>query len=127
VSAARRPRDRIFLEGVSFRGFHGVYAEERRSGQRFEVDLELLSCCVAAGASDQLADTVDYAALAQIILDVGTGRSFNLLEALAAALADAVLERHPQAEVRLTVRKFPRSLPGSPRAAGVRIVRGPLP
>lgn len=125
MSAAGRPPDRIFLEGLSFVGFHGVYPEERQRGQRFEVDLELLCCCALAGQSDRLQDTVDYAALAQLILDVGTARSYHLIEALAAALADAVLQRHPELQVCLTVRKFPAALPGSPRAAGVRIVRGP--
>ncbi|HNV40046.1 MAG: dihydroneopterin aldolase, partial [Dermatophilaceae bacterium] len=52
--------DRIVLSGVRGRGFHGVFEHERREGQEFVVDVALTVDLAAAGASDDLVDTVNY-------------------------------------------------------------------
>ncbi|MDY0061719.1 MAG: dihydroneopterin aldolase [Myxococcota bacterium] len=117
--------DRIFLEGIGFVGRHGVYAEERVAGQRFEVDLELRHSCVRAAATDSLADTVDYAELAGLVLEIGTQESFQLVERLAERIADRVLARYPEVRLTVTVRKYPHGIPGNPRFAGVTLRRGP--
>ena len=54
--------DRIRLTGLVARGHHGVFAHEKRDGQEFVVDLELGLDLSVAGASDDLAATVDYGA-----------------------------------------------------------------
>lgn len=118
-------RDRIFLQGIGFIGRHGVYPYERQQGQRFEVDLELIRSCELAAQSDCLEDTIDYAELAALVLEVGTSQSFQLVERLAGAIAQAVLVRYPDVQLTVTVRKFPESIPGSPRFAGVTLTRGP--
>jgi len=117
--------DRIFLQGIGFHAYHGVYAEERVEGQRFEVDLDIWRSCRAAGRSDRLDDTIDYAGLAALVVEVGTREPYSLLERLAAVLAEAILDRHPELRLRVTVHKFPHSLAGAPREAGVSILRGP--
>ena len=77
-------------------GTHGVLPEERARAQPFEVDLDLAVDLAPAAASDRLSDTVDYAAVAETR---GRGRvgsaSFQLLEALAGAVAEAVLASTP--------------------------------
>ncbi|MBM4319065.1 MAG: dihydroneopterin aldolase [Deltaproteobacteria bacterium] len=125
----REPRtsDRILLQGIGFVGRHGVYPQEQLEGQPFEVDLEVARCCARAAATDRLEDTVDYAQLAGLVLEIGTGQSFQLLERLAGAISEAVLQRHPDLRLTVTVRKFPPGLPGSPRCASVTLTRGPLP
>jgi dihydroneopterin aldolase len=97
----------IELRGIELYGFHGVLDDERERGQLFVVDLELeLDPEVAATAaeSDRIEDAVDYREVAQCVREV-SDRRFALLEALASAVADAVLERFPVEQVKVRVRK----------------------
>lgn len=97
--------DRIALRGLRVRGRHGVLADERRDGQVFVVDAVLAVDTRPAAASDDLALTVDYAALAQRLADVVAGEPVDLLETLAARLAAVCLAEALVAEVELTVHK----------------------
>jgi dihydroneopterin aldolase len=97
--------DRITLSGLRVRGFHGVLPEEKRDGQDFLVDAVLHLDTRAAAASDALADTVDYGALAGALAKVVSEERYDLLETLAGRLA-AVCLAHPLVfEVELTVHK----------------------
>lgn len=95
----------IRLEGLSVFGHHGARPYEKEAGQRLEVDLELQPMNDAAETSDRLADAVDYDALYRTVREVVEGRSFHLLEALAAATAAAILERFPVRRVRVRISK----------------------
>ena len=75
--------DRIELTGLKVRGHHGVFDHEKRDGQDFLVDLVLWTDFTAAAASDDLADTVDYGALALFARDVVAGPAFDLIETVA--------------------------------------------
>ena len=92
------------IHGLELTGFHGALAEEKETGQAFLFDVRL-HAHDAGVRSDRLADTVDYTAVAACIREVSESRRFNLIEALAAAVADALLERFPVARVRVRVRK----------------------
>jgi dihydroneopterin aldolase len=83
---------RIELEGLELRGFHGVLAEEQRDGQvfRFDVTVE-----VAEPAEDDIDAAVDYRDLAACVRAVSDGGRFQLLETLAAAVADELRRRFP--------------------------------
>jgi dihydroneopterin aldolase len=83
--------DRITLVGLEAHGRHGVLASERETGQVFGVDVALGLDTRPAAASDDLADTVDYGALAQDVLAVVTGEPVDLLETLAQRIADVCL------------------------------------
>ena len=115
--------DRITLRGMRFMGRHGVGAEERAEPQPIEVDLILLLDLSRAVASDDLADTVDYAAAFDVAQRVAEGRSFHLLEALAGAIAEAVLAAFPVDEVEARVRKPKAPLPGAFETVEVRLRR----
>jgi dihydroneopterin aldolase len=93
------------LEGLSVFGHHGARPYEKEAGQRLEVDLELEPVDDRAEKSDRLADAVDYDLLNRTVREVVEGRSFHLLEALAAALADVILERFPARSVRVRIAK----------------------
>lgn len=95
--------DRIELRGLVVRGHHGVFDHERKNGQDFVVDITLWIDLTAAAASDQLADTVDYGALAQRAAEVVGGPARNLIETVAAELAEDVMtdERVDAVEVVL--------------------------
>ncbi len=84
--------DRIELRGLRVRGHHGVFDHERRDGQDFVLDLVLWTDLAAAGASDDLADTVDYGALAEAAAAVVEGPPHALIEAVAADVAAVVLD-----------------------------------
>ncbi len=95
----------IELNGLELYGYHGVLEEERRDGQPFVFDV-WLELPTGAGASDELADTVDYREVAVLVREVSDSRKFQLLEALAATVADALVARFPSVvRARVRVRK----------------------
>jgi dihydroneopterin aldolase len=97
--------DRIELRGLRVRGHHGVFDHERRDGQDFVLDLVLWTDLAAAGASDDLADTVDYGALAEAASAVVEGPPRALIEAVAADVAAVVLDDPRVAVVEVVLHK----------------------
>jgi dihydroneopterin aldolase len=102
--------DSIQLRGMSFRGRHGVRAAERAEPQEFKVDLEVEADLEKAAGSDKLEDTVDYTKLRAIARSVIEGPPANLLETLAARIADEVLRAPGVASVSVRITKFPASM-----------------
>jgi dihydroneopterin aldolase len=94
----------IELAGLELHGYHGVNPEERRDGQLFVFDV-WLEVPDGTGASDRIEDTIDYREVAVLMREISDGRQFQLLEALAAAVADALLARFPVDAARVRVRK----------------------
>jgi dihydroneopterin aldolase len=95
----------IELVGLRAKGFHGVFAAERRNGQEFVVDLVLHVDTRPAAASDDLADTVDYGAVAQRVHDLVTGEPVDLIETLANRIAAACLAQQRVQAVEVAVHK----------------------
>ena len=95
----------VRLEGLSVFGHHGARPYEKEAGQRLEVDLEIEPVNEVAEHSDRLADAVDYDAIYRTVREVVEGRSFHLLEALAAATAEELLARFPMRRVRVRFAK----------------------
>ncbi len=77
--------DRIAVTGITARGFHGVLEHEKREGQTFVVDVALGVDTRAAAATDDLARTVDYSAVAADVVAIVSDGSLDLIETLAAA------------------------------------------
>ncbi len=92
------------VQGLALRGFHGATDRERAEGQTFLYDVRLV-IHDAGVRSDQLADTLDYTGVVACIREISEARRFNLIEALAAAVADALVERFDTSHVRVRVRK----------------------
>jgi len=117
--------DRIQLRGLRAIGTHGVLPEEKSRAQPFEINLDLAVDLVPAGMTDLLADTVDYAAVAEAAAGIVSGpSSFQLLEALAGAVADATLASDPRiAAVTVRLRKLQPPLAMDIATVGVRITR----
>ncbi|MDQ1380125.1 MAG: 7,8-dihydroneopterin aldolase/epimerase/oxygenase [Actinomycetota bacterium] len=80
--------DRILISGLRELGVHGVLPEEQVRPQPFEVDVELVVDVTAAGASDDLEDTVDYSALCEAVRRVVSSEQYRLLERLATRIAE---------------------------------------
>ena len=99
----------VELSGLRLFGRHGVHAVEREHGQTFLFDVELE--VGERGRNDSLADAVDYSAVARCVQEVSDAHAYNLLEALAAAVADELLRRFEPDRVVVRVRK-PEVRPG---------------
>jgi dihydroneopterin aldolase len=97
--------DRIQLTGLRVRGRHGVYDFERRDGQDFLVDATLWLDSRPAAASDDVADTVDYGVLAERIATLVGGEPVNLVETLAARLAELCMTDERVVAAEVTVHK----------------------
>jgi dihydroneopterin aldolase len=98
--------DRISLIGLRVFGRHGVLSRERRDGQEFVVDAVLWLDTRPAAATDDLALTVDYAAVAGRLAAVVAGEPVALIETLADRLAAACLSAHEAVrDVEITVHK----------------------
>lgn len=97
--------DRIELRGLTVRGQHGVLDHERANGQDFVVDITVWIDLADAAASDDLADTYDYAALAQLAADVVAGPPRNLIEAVGGEIAGQVMDDRRVHAVEVVVHK----------------------
>jgi dihydroneopterin aldolase len=90
------------LHGLEVFGRHGVLPEEQREGQTFLFDLALE---IAEPAADRVEETVDYRDVAAAVRALSDGTRFDLIEALAAAVADELLAGFSVSRVRVRVRK----------------------
>ncbi|KAA9130395.1 dihydroneopterin aldolase [Microbacterium caowuchunii] len=97
--------DRITITGLRGFGFHGVYPEEKREGQEFVVDVTMTLDLRPAAASDDVADTVHYGEVADDVVAEIEQRPVDLIETLAARIADVVLARPLVGAVAVTVHK----------------------
>jgi dihydroneopterin aldolase len=116
--------DRIELRGLRVLGTHGVLESERAQPQPFEVDLAVDAAVRAAGASDALADTVDYGALVDAARRVVAEESYDLMERIAERIAEEVLAVDGRiAGVTVTVWKLRPPMAADLDRAGVTITR----
>ena len=84
--------DRLSLLGMRFEARHGVHAWEKETAQPFEVDLVVHADLSAGARSDDLASTVDYGALFEVVRGIVLGPPRDLIEALAGDIARATLD-----------------------------------
>lgn len=115
--------DRISLTGLAVRGFHGVFEHERREGQEFLADIHLEVDARKAAATDDLADTVDYGALAGRAVEIIGGEPADLIETVAERLADAALSFRGVRAVDVELHKPQAPIPHAFRDVSVRIRR----
>ena len=119
--------DRLSLLGMRFEGRHGVLPQEKVDPQPFEVDLVLHADLAEAAERDDLAATVDYAALFEVVRAIVEESSRDLIEALAGAIASAALAATPPEiveSVEVRVRKPEAPIRGSFDTVEVSLIRG---
>ena len=97
--------DHLRISGIDAWGHHGVFPEERRDGQRFVVDLDLVLDLGPAGDSDDLSLTVDYGQLTQRVCDAVASDPVDLIETLAQRIAQLCLGEPLVHHVTVTVHK----------------------
>ncbi|MFB5679101.1 dihydroneopterin aldolase [Paenibacillus terreus] len=86
--------DKIILQGMEYYGYHGVFPEERKLGQRFYIDLELNLDLREAGEHDDLNKTVNYAEVHELVKGIVEKQSFQLIEALGERIASSLLDTY---------------------------------
>ena len=103
--------DEIVLTGVRAFGYHGVYEDERRDGQEFVVDLTLSVDTRRAAETDDVSDTIHYGEVAERVVALVGAEPVNLLERLAARIADDLLTRPGVHAITVTVHKPAAPIP----------------
>jgi dihydroneopterin aldolase len=98
--------DLIKIKGIKSFGYHGVLESEKITGQNFYVDVVLEVDLTRASISDDVADTINYAEVTDLVVKEITGAPVSLIEKLAGNIADRIKANYPQAAtVSVTVHK----------------------
>jgi dihydroneopterin aldolase len=97
--------DKILIENIEFLGHCGVPETERNALQRFSVSITLNLDLKPAAESGDLDRSVDYEAVANLIVFIGRGESFILLESMAEKMASGILKQFPVEGVKILLRK----------------------
>ncbi|GIN93532.1 7,8-dihydroneopterin aldolase [Siminovitchia terrae] len=117
--------DKIYLNEMDFYGNHGVFPEEAVLGQRFRVNVVMETDLRAAGRSDNLEKTINYADVYTLCKEIVEGKRFNLVEAVAENIADDILDRFESVErVHVKVIKPNPPINGIYDSVAVEITRG---
>lgn len=78
---------------MQFYGYHGLFPEENKLGQRFNVDVELFVNLQKAGQTDEMTDSVHYGHAYELVKSIVEGDAKNLIEAVAEEIAAELLKR----------------------------------
>ncbi|WP_141434204.1 dihydroneopterin aldolase [Bacillus sp. 03113] len=117
--------DRILLNKMEFYGYHGVFPEENRLGQRFIIDLVVEADLQKAGKEDNLEESINYGELFQVCKEIVEGKPLNLIEAVAEKISATILQQYTA--VRSTTVKVIKPdppIPGHYQSVAVEITRG---
>lgn len=83
--------DKIILRDMQFYGYHGLFTEENKLGQRFNVDAELYLSLKQAGTTDQMDDSIHYGEAFEKVKEIVEGEPRHLIEAVAEDIAQELL------------------------------------
>ncbi len=97
--------DIIYLHGLRIDTIIGIYDWERRVKQAVILDLDMAGDICKAAASESIADTLDYKAVAKRLTDFVGNADFQLVETLAERVAEIILTEFNLDWVRLRVNK----------------------
>lgn len=116
--------DAIYLHHMEFYAYHGVFSEETKLGQKFYADVTLYTSLQAAGETDDLTQTVNYAEAYEQINTIMTGPPVALIETLAERIAAALLQNHARVQkVLVKITKPNPPIPGILGGVEVEIAR----
>ncbi|WP_019157143.1 dihydroneopterin aldolase [Robertmurraya massiliosenegalensis] len=116
--------DKIYVNRMEFYGYHGVFPEETRLGQRFIVDLVVEADLKSAGEKDELSDSIHYGELYMMCKEIVEGEPYKLLEAVAEKIAATCLLQFEKAmSCTVKVIKPDPPIPGHYDSVAVEITR----
>ncbi|MEJ8777249.1 dihydroneopterin aldolase [Pseudogracilibacillus sp. ICA-222130] len=87
--------DKIILKDLQFYGYHGLFEEENKLGQRFSVDCELYTSLKEAGMTDEMNASIHYGHAYELIRDIVEGKPKKLIEAVAETIAKSLFDQFP--------------------------------
>ena len=105
--------EKIVLKGITVFGYYGVSPVEREIGQKLELDVEFHFDFTKACMTDSLEDTVNYERVYAKVMETVEKNRFSLLETLADAICNAVLEGFPVRRVKASIRKLTLPFPNN--------------
>jgi dihydroneopterin aldolase len=98
--------DRIEIKNMQFYGYHGVFKEEKKLGQRFHIDVVIEASLRKAGCSDDLNDSINYSSIYEDVREIVTGPPCDLLESVGEKIAMTLLRKYSLLlKVHITVKK----------------------
>ena len=97
--------DKVYLHGIKLETIIGVWEWERQIKQTLLLDIDIGTDTVTAGRSDSLADTINYQAIAELVMDIAKQNNFALVEALGEAISAKLLSEFPIKWLRLRINK----------------------
>ena len=110
---------KVSLEGLEFHAYHGIYPQERSSGNKFEVDIHVETRFADAAFNNELSGTINYEELYAVVKQE-MDKPSKLLEAVAHAIARQTLETFSEAStVEVKISKFNPPIGGVCRKASV--------
>ncbi|SEI12291.1 dihydroneopterin aldolase [Halobacillus karajensis] len=116
--------DKIYVDQMEFWGYHGLFPEENKLGQRFYVDLELELDLKPAGESDDMTKSIDYGAIYEVTKKIVEGQAYKLIETVAEMIAHQLFAEFPLLEGSLVkVYKPDPPIPGHYKSVAVEIYR----
>jgi dihydroneopterin aldolase len=116
--------EKIVIKGLKIYGYHGVNPEEKKKGQNFILDITLHVNLSNACYSDDIADTVNYSSVIKFISSNFTEKTFNLIEAAAQHIANAVLNEFKAViQIDLSLKKPEAKVMADFKYVGVEISR----
>ncbi len=117
--------DKIYFKGMEFYGYHGVYPEENKLGQRYIVDIELYLDLSRPGHTDNLDHTINYAQVYELCKEIVEKETYQLVEKVAQQIAEKSLHKFPLLdELLVRVVKPDPPIPGHYDSVAVEIRRG---
>lgn len=117
--------DKIYMNGLSFYGYHGVFPEENKLGQRFNVDLILEIDLEPAGTTDELEKTVNYGDIYTVVKEIVEGEPKKLVETVTESIASSLLLSYPLIEqCTVKVTKPDPPIPGHYDSVAIEMTRG---
>ncbi|WML41908.1 dihydroneopterin aldolase [Neobacillus sp. OS1-2] len=116
--------DKIYVNRMEFYGYHGVFPEETKLGQRFAVDLAVSVDLKKAGETDELEYSINYGELYEVCKEIMEGKPYKLVEAVAENMAATLLKRFSLIyDVTVKVIKPDPPIPGHYQSVAVEITR----
>ncbi|MDN5203563.1 dihydroneopterin aldolase [Fulvivirgaceae bacterium BMA10] len=119
--------DVVSLEGLEFFAYHGYYDEEQKVGNKYAVDIRVMSDFHKAAEDDSLSETVDYEKLYKIV-EKEMRISSRLLENIGERICHSVFERYPQIhKIEVSISKFNPPIGGVCTRAKITLKRSRQP
>ncbi|TDL30398.1 dihydroneopterin aldolase [Jeotgalibacillus sp. S-D1] len=117
--------DKIKVNNMEFYGYHGVFKEENKLGQRFRVNALLELDLSQSAQSDNVEDSINYADVYQLCKEIVEGEPCNLVEAVAEKIASGMLEQFEKLQqCTIEVVKPDPPIPGHYNSVAIEITRG---